>query len=319
MANEFFGEEEFDGGNRIYLDIRAGWIAQTKKVSIDENGDPVKREVEAARLEGYEVDHTVNMSGKVTWFLAKRKKAITGYVTDLRFYESKLPNQPDVTLTGIKITIETPHKTYVLQVSSQDRPYSQVLNTLLNADFSRTLRFKGYKKDGKKNLLVYFGGNDNKDYILGKHKMAFLFWETRLKIKENLPLSDKDKENIVFLPSGEMDTQYPYIFQKQDKKWNFDLWEEFIRDQVTAHLLPAIKAANEARAPDWKDGYAPEDDPASHPDIPDHDELEERAAIAEANQSTTTSPLTGRQMPITGSEPLTAAAVKAAPDDDIPF
>jgi hypothetical protein len=308
--NEFFGEEEFDGGNRMYLDIRAGWIAQTKKVGLDENGEPVQREVERAKTEGYELEETENKSGKKSYFLAKRKKAIGGYVTDLRFYENKLPS--DVILTGVKLTIETPDQTYILQIGSQDRPYSQVLNALLSVDFNHTVRFKGYKKEGKKNLLIYVGNNDGKDYILGKHKMAFLYWNLRQKIKEGLALDEKDKENIVFLPSGEMDKDYPYIFQKQDKKWNFDLWEEFIREQIEAHVKPAIASANAVRGQNWKE-VAPEDDPASHPDIDiDVDAVEEAAAIAEANKPST-------PQAAAATAPITAASVAQASDDDIPF
>jgi hypothetical protein len=47
-----------------------------------------------------------------------------------------------------------------------------------------------------------------------------------------------------------MNKDYPYIFQKQDKKWNFDLWEEFIRDQIEAYVKPAIAVSERRTRPE---------------------------------------------------------------------
>lgn len=255
--SEFFGEENFDNSGRIYLDLRAGYIGETKSIDLDENGEPVKRKVEEWRQKGYELDFTTNKAGKKTYFMAKIRKSIGGYVTGLRWYANSLDN--GVTLTGWKVSIETPDQTYILQIGSQDRPYSRFMNTLLNVDFNHTVRFKGYKKDDKKNLLLYQGSNDGKDYILGKHKECYLNAELRAKLRDGQPLNDKDRENVMFDEQGAIRRDYPYIYQKADGKWSFDQWEEFLMDEIKKYVIPAIETANAARG-DWRDINGPEPD-----------------------------------------------------------
>jgi hypothetical protein len=234
------GAAEARASNAKFVNLRIGKIAQTSK-------EPQV---------GYSPAKTVNKSGTENHFYAKPYDFIAGYVDEIRWHTYTLPDGTD--LTGWNIAINTGKDLFILSVSSNDRPFDGLMNSLCNVDFTQPVKFQGFigeqkdangKGTGKKQkvLLMYQTDGGPKDFVKGKYDMKWLSQLLVKKLKEKIELTENEKKNIAYLPDGKIDGEYPYIKEKLDGKWNFDNWREFLMGEMYTHVIPAVEIAKEER------------------------------------------------------------------------
>lgn len=231
------GAKEKTTQNVKFIGLRTGYLSETSK-------EPKS---------GFLPATTKNKSGTEYHFFAKNYEEIVGYITDVRWHSHELPEGGSI--DGWNITIDTTKDVFVFGLMSKDKPYTRGMSVLLNIDFTQPVRFVAFlDKRGtspKKVLLMY---QDGEKPVQPKFAEKWLSRElmARLKdLKENpktaLPLDERDEKNIERDEKGVPDNSYPYIRQNLDKKWSFDAWTNFLMEQVTDNVLPAVEAANNAR------------------------------------------------------------------------
>lgn len=234
------GAAEARHSNAKFLDLRIGKIAQTSK----------------EQREGFSPATTKNKSGTEHHFFAKPYDSITGYIDDIRWHTHTL--QDGTVLTGWNIAINTGNDLYILGVSSNDRPFDGLMNSLCNVDFTQPVKFQGFwgeqknsqgQKTGKKQkvLLMYQTEGDPKAFVKGKYEMKWLSQLLVKKLKEKIEISEDEKRNLAYKPDGKIDGDYPYIKEKLDGKWNFDNWREFLMGEMYTYVIPAVEIAKSDR------------------------------------------------------------------------
>lgn len=234
------GAEDSRSGGFIYVNLRAGEIAITSN----------------EQFEGSEPASTTNADGKMNHFFALRKHHITGYVTDIRWHVSHFK---DGDVGGWNITIDTGSERYVLGVNENERPFSPLMNTLLNVDFHNLVMFRGFlgnemkngKATGKKIKMLLLsqemGPEDKPVWLKGAVEQKWLSREIAVKLRDKVELTEKERESVSWMNDGTPNREYPYIREKANGKWSFEAWEEFLITQMNEIVIPSVKAANAAR------------------------------------------------------------------------
>lgn len=232
------GAEESQGSNRIYVSLRTGKICQHRK-------DP---------LDGYKPAQTKNKDGTINNFFAKEYDHITGFVTDVRWHTHKLPD--GTVLSGWNVTIDTTKEVYVLQVSSNDRPFERFMNVLLNVDFEKPVMFVAFMGKNKKTeapqkvLLLSQELSPETNKAVWLQPVLEEKWLSRPvinKCKQGLPLVEEEERQVSRNQDGSVNWQYPYIVQGVDEKWSIDAWRNHLMEHVQEHVIPNVEAANKAR------------------------------------------------------------------------
>jgi hypothetical protein len=271
MSRMPLGAEESQNSGRIWVNLRIGKIAQT-------SNSPV---------EGFVPAQTENKSGQITNFFAKPYDHITGYVTDIRWHTKEFSDGG--TTSGWNITIDTGKEVFVLQLRSTDRPYHRVMNCLISADFDNPIRFVGFlgEYQGKKQKVLLLSQELNAEgkpvWLEPSYAERWLSRAIIEKLRQGLELTEQEEKNVKRTSDGKFDKDYPYIHQKNDGKWSFDAWDDFLYEKMKSEVIPSVIEANQKRGVP-----TPDDDSIEH---------QEAAAVAAA----------GNGSPINNS------------DDDIPF
>ncbi|MEQ1762859.1 MAG: hypothetical protein ABL984_06935 [Pyrinomonadaceae bacterium] len=255
------GAEYREVDDRIWVDLRAGEIAVTSKTQIDETF--IKRKSE-------------NKAGEVFEFYAQPYHHITGYVTALKWKSQTFENGG--VKTGWNVMIDAVGQKYGLFVASNDRPYHYFMNCLLNVDFDVPVFFRGYTDEykGKKQKALLISQEKNEEnkpiWLQPKHPERWMSLMLREIIRNGDPIPENEKRNVEFKEDGvTADNAYPYVLQKQDQKWSFDAWDDFLITKMKEEVIPAIERANEIRgiAAREEEGMntdiAPEDRPPAAP------------------------------------------------------
>ncbi len=232
------GAEESQGSNRIYVSLRTGKICQT-----DSKKQPA----------GFKPAQTQNKDKTINNFFAKEYDHLTGYVTDVRWHTHKLND--GTVLSGWNVTIDTTKEVYVLQVSTNDRPFERFMNVMLAVDFEKPVRFVAFMGKHKQTghpqkvlLLTQQMNADGKPIWL--QPITPEKWLSRgiiNKLKQNLALTEAEENNISRMADGTFNKEYPYIVQGLDEKWSMDAWRNFLLEQVHEFVIPNVQAANAAR------------------------------------------------------------------------
>ncbi|MGE3953528.1 MAG: hypothetical protein AB7F88_19765 [Pyrinomonadaceae bacterium] len=234
------GAEESSSVHRIFVNLRAGKIGQTSDKPI----------------EGYREFTNVNKAGQEFKFYAKTYDHLTGFVDDIRWHTHKL--QDGTVLSGWNITIDTGAQgTFVLGVSTKDRPFQQLMNCLVNVDFGRTVRFVGFWgknqfNDRPQKVLLLSQGLDPATkkpiWVQPAHEQKWLSRLLIQKLKEGVPLTEQEERNVSRMHDGKFNKEYPYIVQNADESWSFDTWNNFLHEQMDELVIPACKFAYDERA-----------------------------------------------------------------------
>ena len=232
------GAGESQASNRIYVSLRTGKICRHNK----------------EQLPGYAPKQTTNPDGSINNFYAKEYDHLTGFVTDVRWHTNKRPDGK--VLSSWNVTVDTTKEVYVLQIAPTDRPFNRFMNTMLAVDFTKPVRFVAFTgRDKQKNLpqkvlLI----TQETDSATGKPKWIQPVheekWLSRLvinKLKQGVPLTEAEERNVSRNTDGSFNKNFPYITQGLDEKWSFDAWKEFLHEQMQEFVIPAVKAAAEAR------------------------------------------------------------------------
>lgn len=227
------GAEVREGAGRIYVNLRAGEIAQTQSGPAD----------------GFVAKTNRNASGTEYHFFAKPYHHITGIVTDIRWHSYEF--QTGGSSTGWNVTIETPDEVFVLFVASGDPLlYGDFMNRMLSVDFTKLVYFRCYtNKAGYKNLIISQEMDDEGKpiWVEPLYQTRWMSLTLKEKIRSGVELDDKDKQNVKFDDQGKPDNSYPYILQKQDGKWSWDRWHDFLITLMKDEVLPHVKSAADAR------------------------------------------------------------------------
>lgn len=231
------GARESQSSGKIFVNIRAGKIAQTSKTEV----------------EGFQLCQTKNAADTVYTFYAKPYDNITGYVNDIRWHTHKLPD--GTVLAGWNIEIETGEETFVLGIGNNERPFARLMNCLLNVDFELPVMFVGFMGENKKTkrpqkmllLSQELGENGKPAWIQPLIEEKWLSRMVIDKLKQGIELSPDEEKNVHRTPDGKFSKSYPYITQKVDLKWSFDTWEEFLIEQMNDTVIPKVQAAAEKR------------------------------------------------------------------------
>lgn len=232
------GVGESRPSNRIYCDIRCGDIAETS----------------AKLIEGYEAVTTKNASGTEYHFFAKKHPHLTGHVVDIQWKSFTLKNGTVLNGWNIFIDVGKP-KIYVLSVGTKDGPYARLMATLPGVNFLKPVRFVGFMGENKtthqpqKVLLLSQQKNEKGEPIWLQPKIESK-WLSRTiidKLKQRIPLTDEEEKNVSRNADGSFNKDFPYISQKPDNKWSFDLWESFLFEQMKEFVIPSIADANRIR------------------------------------------------------------------------
>lgn len=257
------GARESQGGNRIYVNLRAGRIGQTLK---HPDGSPaqVAEELKALADRGYYPQKSVSGSGKVTWFVAKTFDDLTGFVKEIRWHTKTFDSGG--TQSGWNIMIDAGETgTFVLYVDLMDRPCHRVMAILLGVDFKRPVYFQGFAGENGKVLLLAQDVNPETGkpiWLQPCYQERWLSLGLTDKIRdagidrdsapekvkaflETLPEKGKDnRNNIALTTEGKLDPTWPYIKQKvSDQKWSFDAWSEFLIGKMKDEVIPNVEEA----------------------------------------------------------------------------
>ncbi len=100
-------------------------------------------------------------------------------------------------------------------------------------------------------------------------------------------MTEEEERQVSRNADNSVNWNYPYISQGVDEKWSLDTWRNHLHENVLEHVIPNIKASNEAR------GVITHSGPAS---LANHEPVQEDDAAP---------------TPPTGTTPNA--------DDDIPF
>ncbi len=224
------GAEEAKGEGRIFVNLRIGKIAQT-------SNEP---------REGFKPASTKNKDGSVNNFFAKSYEKITGYVTDIRWHTHTL--RDGTVLAGWNITIDTTNEVFVLGVNKNDRPYQRVMNTLLNVDFERPVMFVGFmgkdKQDRPQKVLLLsqeLGENKKPCWLQAYHEEKWLSRIIIDKLKQGVGLTEQEERQVSRDQNGNFSKEYPYIVQGADGKWSWDVWNNFLYEQMTDRVIPEVE------------------------------------------------------------------------------
>lgn len=252
------GAEESSQQKRIFVNLRAGRIGQTSDKP----------------LEGFKEHKSVNKAGTEYIFYAKTYDHLTGFVEDIRWNTHTLTD--GTKLSGWNLTINAGETgVFVLGVNVKDRPFQQLMNCLLNVDFHKTVRFVGFwgknqHNDKPQKVLLLTQGLDPDTkkplWIKPAHDQK---WLSRLlinKLKEKVPLTENEERNVSRMQDGSFNKNYPYIVQNADESWSFDVWNNFLHDQMEQIVIPAVKAAAEERSVRMPPSTIPTDD---IPEVPE--------------------------------------------------
>lgn len=238
------GAAEAEASNRIFVNLRIGKIAETSNTE----------------RAGFVPVKTKNKAGTEFHFFARPYDHITGYVTDVRWHVHTLAD--GTVLTGWNITIDTGEQgVFVLGLRSKDRPYQRVMSTLVNVDFERPVRFVGFmgknkttQQEQKVLLITQEMGPDKPIWLQPATQEKWLSRMIIQKLKNGVALNDAEEKNVSRDKEGKFNKNYPYIVEGMDGKWAFNVWNDFLHEQVNECVIPNVKAANESR------GYAPQID-----------------------------------------------------------
>lgn len=248
------GAEESKGRNWIFVNLRAGKIGQTSNV----------------RVEGYEQRENVLPNGTKSIFYAKTLDHLTGYVKDIYWHTHTLDD--GTKLSGWKIVVDAGAEkgVFVLSIGSTERAFNEAMNLLANVDFTRVVRFRGFwgtdRQTGKtRKVFLVTQGIDplthKPVWVQPAFKQRWLSRLTADKIRDgryDLPeaerkkagakieLSEEERANIAWA-DGKFDASYPYIRQNIDDSWSFDTWTNFLHEQMTVKVIPAVQAAAQER------------------------------------------------------------------------
>lgn len=232
------GAEDSVGGNRVYVNLRLGEIAITSR----------------EQFEGSSPAQTKSKDGKTTSFYARRKHHITGFISDIYWKTSTLPD--GTVLSGWNVAIETGAETYVLYVAKNDRTYAQLMNTLLAVDFDKPIMFRGFygtnKRSNKKEkvLLLSQELDPTTKKPIWLKPVVEMKWMSRLlgqKLKEGIQLTEQEEHNVSRMQDQSPNRVYPYIIEKADGTWSFERFEEHLYEQMLEFVIPNVKAAVEKR------------------------------------------------------------------------
>jgi len=237
------GVGESRPSNRIYVNLRCGDIAETSN----------------KEREGFAPETTKNLAGTEYHFFAKKHPHLTGHVVDIKWHTHTLKN--GTTLTGWNIFIDVGGpKLFVLGVGSQDQPYARLMATLPGVNFERTVRFVGFMgeyKNRPQKVLLLSQERDAAGEPIWLQPRTQAKWLSRSiidKLKHGEELTEAEEKNVSRGKDGKFNKDYPYINQKPDGKWSFDLWESFLFEEMNEFVIPNVQMACQAR------GYA---EPAS--------------------------------------------------------
>lgn len=237
------GAEEASGGNRIYVNLRLGRIAQTSN----------------EQLPGFEPASTTNLDGSVNHFFAKTYHHITGFVDDIQWRSHELPNK--TMLTGWNVTVRTDNEVYVLGIGSKERPYQPLMATLINVDFSRPVMFVGFMgsktkkegdqwvKTGEKHKMLLLAQEINPEngkplWLKPAYEPKFL---TRLiinKLKEGVELSEFEERSVSRMADGKFNKEYPYVVEEEDQsegKYDWRAYNRFLKSLMDNEIIPEVK------------------------------------------------------------------------------
>lgn len=218
----------------VYVNLRAGRIGHTSD----------------RPLEGHSEHSNFNKAGQEFKFYAKTYDHLTGYIDSIRWHSHPLPD--GTKLSGWNITVNCGKEgVFVLGIGLKDRPFRQIMNVLLNVDFTRPARFVGFWGEDRKGrpqkvLLIsqHYDPVTNKPvWVRPAHEQK---WLSRLligKLKEKVPLTEDEERNVSRMSDGSFNKDYPYIVQNTDESWSFDTWNNFLHEQMEQFVIPAVEAA----------------------------------------------------------------------------
>lgn len=255
------GARESQGGNRIYVNIRAGKIGQTLSFPKGTT-EEIDAQLKILADRSFYPHKSVNGAGEVSWFVAHVFDDITGYVKEIRWYSKTF--QDGGVSAGWNITVDTGEQVYVIFVSSKERPYYRLMNILIGVDFTKPVMFRGFMGDNegkpqKVLLLCQEMTDEGKEvWLQPAYQERWLSNELKEKLRvanlkgatadavrkflETLP--EKERKNLALTPEGLLDNTWPYIKQKvSDNKWSFDDWEEFLVMKMNDIVIPNVQAA----------------------------------------------------------------------------
>jgi hypothetical protein len=216
--------------------------------------------------EGFSHRQRTNKSGQVSEFYAKEYDELGGFIDSIWWDTHTLPD--GTPLRSWKLLINDGEKEYVLQVGDKENPFNRLMSVLLTVDFTRPVLFKAFEgRDGRKVLLIAQDTDeDGKPTWL--HPLYPERWLSRIiidKLKQNIPLNEKEERNVARTADGKFDRDYAYIVQNIDGSWSFDTWRNFLMERMQEEVLPNVEEAAKAR-PKQTNGFTPGD--AYEPDAP---------------------------------------------------
>lgn len=252
------GAEESRDLRRIFVNLRAGRIGQTSDKPI----------------EGYKETRNFSQSGTEYVFYAKTVDHLTGFVDDIQWHSHVLKD--GTKLTGWNITVDAGEKgVYVLGIGSNERAFQQAMNLLGNVDFTRTVRFIGFWGKDRNNkpqkvFLITQGLDPETRKPVWVKPVYDQKWLSRLivnKIKGGVELTEQEERNVSRMKDGSFNREYPYIIQNVDDSWSFDMWNNFLHEQMQGVVIPAVKAAARQRQATNPTPIAPSED-VPNEDVP---------------------------------------------------
>lgn len=233
------GVGESQVNNRIFVNLRAGKIGQT-------SNEP---------REGYVEHKSYNKSGKEYTFYAKTLDHLTGYVNDIKWHVHTLTD--GTKLSGWNITVDTGESgVYVLGIGTMERAFQHVMNCFVNVDFSKAVRFIGFwgrnqfTNQPQKVFLLTQGLDPQTNKPVWVKPGTEQKWLSRLiikKLKEGIDLSEQEERNVSRMHDGKFNKDFPYIVENMDGSWSFDVWNNFLMEQMNEVVIPNMQIAAEAR------------------------------------------------------------------------
>lgn len=231
------GVGEARQSNLIYCDIRCGDIAETSK-----EAQP-----------GFEPVKTVNATGTEYNFFARKHPHLTGHIVGIKWKNFTMKNGTVLNGWNIYLDVKKP-KIYVLSIGTKDGPYARLMATLPGVDFLKPIRFVGFmgenKTTHKPQKVLLLSQQQDADGPIWMQPKIESKWLSRLlidKLKAGITLTDEEERNVFRMPDGKFNKDFPYITQKPDGKWSFDVWESFLFEQMQEFVIPSLADALKVR------------------------------------------------------------------------